>query len=72
MPGITISVSAEQLNRILPAFGLPPDGLTQQEWVIKNIKRLIKDKVTNYEQCKAADDAQAAQRALIESGFTDF
>lgn len=72
MPDITITVTANQAQRISAAFGPPPAGMTQLEWVILNTKLLWKGKVRENEVRAASNIAYDAAMSLVETDFGGF
>ncbi len=72
MPDITITVTVNQAQRISAAFGPTPVGMTESEWVVKNTKRLWKDRVKAAESSGAANTAFDAAVAQAEADFGGF
>ena len=72
MPDITISLTVNQAQRVAAAFGPKPAELTQEEWVVKNTKRLWKDRVKAAESSGAANASFDAAVAQAEADFGGF
>lgn len=72
MPDITITVTANQAQRIAAAFGQPPNGVTQQQWVVQQLKAIVKEKVKAEESRLAANTAFDAANAQVDTDFGGF
>lgn len=72
MPDITISVTANQAQRIAAAFGPKPAELTQEEWVVKNTKAFYKERVKAAESQAAGNVAFDAAVAQANTDFGGF
>ena len=72
MPDITISVTANQAQRIAASFGPPPDGMSEAEWVVKNTKRYYKEQVKAAESGSASNAAHDAAVGQVNTDFGGF
>ena len=72
MPDITITVTANQAQRIAAAFGPPPDGVTPSEWVVQNTKKFYKSVVQGFEAQAQSNTAYDAARAQVNVDFGGF
>ena len=75
MPTISVDVTNNQAQRISAAFGpIPPEleGMTQQQWVAYNIKRILKERVKDYEARLDSNTAFDAARAKVDTDFGGF
>lgn len=72
MPDITITVTAAQAQRIATAFGTPPAGVTQQQWLIQQTKAFWKARVREVESRAASNTAFDAALTQAETDFPGF
>lgn len=72
MPDITITVTLNQAQRLAASFGPTPSGMTDQEWVIQNTRKLWKQSVKTAEAKVASNSAFDAASAQVDTDFPGF
>lgn len=76
MPDITITVTNAQAQRLATAmiarYGAPPEGVTNQQYVVQRTKALLKEIVKGYEAEASSNAAFDATRTQVDTDFTGF